>query len=146
MLKFLKLFCIFSFLLFISEKSLGQTVLGTWYAPHDKKDKKGGLISVYQGKNGKYFAKVIDMFDPEERKKICSKCTDWRKNKPILGIVLITDLSLSADKRSGYGGKILDTRTGKIYKCKVWLEGNDVLKIRGYWGVFYGTRTWVRPS
>jgi uncharacterized protein (DUF2147 family) len=40
-------------------------------------------------------------------------------------------------------GEILDPNNGKIYRCKLWLEGKD-LKLRGYLGPFYRTQTWVR--
>ncbi|MEQ9415709.1 MAG: DUF2147 domain-containing protein, partial [Cyclobacteriaceae bacterium] len=44
----------------------------------------------------------------------------------------------------GYsGGTILDPKVGKIYRCRLWIEG-DNLKVRGYWGPFYRTQTWDR--
>ena len=38
-------------------------------------------------------------------------------------------------------GNILDPESGKIYRCKMWTEEED-LKVRGYWGPFYRTQTW----
>ncbi|HCZ37305.1 MAG TPA: DUF2147 domain-containing protein, partial [Cytophagales bacterium] len=35
-----------------------------------------------------------------------------------------------------------DPNNGKIYRCKVWLEGNN-LKLRGYLGPFFRTQTWL---
>jgi uncharacterized protein (DUF2147 family) len=40
------------------------------------------------------------------------------------------------------GGTIIDPNNGKIYRCKVWLEGNN-LKLRGYLGPFFRTQTWL---
>jgi uncharacterized protein (DUF2147 family) len=40
-------------------------------------------------------------------------------------------------------GTILDPESGKIYQCKIWLEGED-LKVRGYWGPFFRTQTWKK--
>jgi uncharacterized protein (DUF2147 family) len=42
-------------------------------------------------------------------------------------------------------GNILDPEEGKVYKCKLWLEGTE-LKVRGYWGPFYRTQTWTRSN
>ena len=42
-------------------------------------------------------------------------------------------------------GSILDPKNGKIYKCKMWIENND-LKLRGYWGPFYRTQTWKKTE
>jgi uncharacterized protein (DUF2147 family) len=38
-------------------------------------------------------------------------------------------------------GHILDPENGKVYRCKLWIEGK-VLKVRGYWGPFFRTQTW----
>jgi uncharacterized protein (DUF2147 family) len=43
------------------------------------------------------------------------------------------------------GGSILDPKNGRVYRCKIWLEGQD-LKVRGYWGPFYRTQTWLRAQ
>jgi uncharacterized protein (DUF2147 family) len=42
-------------------------------------------------------------------------------------------------------GDILDPEIGKIYRCKVWVEGNT-LKVRGFWGPFYRTQTWQQAD
>ena len=39
-------------------------------------------------------------------------------------------------------GTILDPNNGKIYRCKIWIEDNN-LKLRGYWGPFFRTQTWL---
>jgi uncharacterized protein (DUF2147 family) len=41
------------------------------------------------------------------------------------------------------GGNILDPEVGKVYRCKLWLEGEN-LKVSGYWGPFYRTQTWLK--
>ncbi len=42
-------------------------------------------------------------------------------------------------------GQILDPQNGRVYNCRIWLEGND-LKVRGYWGPFYRTQTWKKAN
>jgi uncharacterized protein (DUF2147 family) len=39
----------------------------------------------------------------------------------------------------------MDPETGKVYDCKLWLEG-DVLKVRGYVAFFFRTQTWRREG
>jgi uncharacterized protein (DUF2147 family) len=52
-------------------------------------------------------------------------------------------------KKEGHeynGGKILDPKNGKTYKCYITLEGKDKLKVRGFIGIslFGRTQYWSR--
>ncbi|NJL13355.1 MAG: DUF2147 domain-containing protein [Microscillaceae bacterium] len=56
---------------------------------------------------------------------------------------ILRGLKASPDRKSAEGGKILDPSKGKEYHCKIWVEGKQ-LRMRAYWGMLYGTRTWER--
>ena len=67
------------------------------------------------------------------------------KSRPILGMDLIAGFSRKSDTK-WVGGTIYDPRDGKTYKCKMTLQNDGTLEVRGYVGVslFGKTVVWTR--
>ncbi|MBU3012441.1 DUF2147 domain-containing protein [Polaribacter vadi] len=132
-------------ILFISLSVNSQTIFGKWNTINDDTGKVDSVIEMYK-KNGKAYAKILKITDPNRQKAICEKCEGANKNKPILGLEILTGLEKNEEEWSG--GEILDPRNGKIYKCYIKLVKPDKLKIRGYLGVslFGKTKYWQRAK
>ncbi|MFY8180863.1 MAG: DUF2147 domain-containing protein [Flavobacterium sp.] len=120
-----------------------QSVLGTWKTYDDETGKEKSIVEIYE-ENGKIYGKIIELLDKENKGKKCINCSGTDKDKPIQGMVIIRGLSKDGDEYNG--GKILDPKSGKIYKCSLSLESKDKLTVRGYIGISLLGRTqkWIR--
>lgn len=120
-----------------------QSVFGKWKTVDDETGVEKGVVEIYE-KDGKVFGKIIEILDAKHRYKKCVSCTGDDKNKPILGLTFIKGLRKNGTEYDG--GKILDPKNGKLYKCYINLENKDKLKVRGYLGfsLFGRTQYWYR--
>lgn len=122
-----------------------NSVVGKWKTIDDETGKPKSIVEVFE-KSGKIYAKIIHIIDAENRNRVCEKCEGDDKNKPILGLTIIK--GLTKDGNEFNGGKIVDPKNGKSYKCSISLEKNDKLKVRGYIGFSLIGRSqyWIRQD
>jgi uncharacterized protein (DUF2147 family) len=122
-----------------------QTIFGKWNSTNEETGNIDSIIEVYE-KDGKAFAKVIEIKGSARKNAVCEKCEDENRNKPILGLNILTGLEENEDEWSG--GNILDPRNGRIYNCYIKLIKPNKLKIRGYIGLalFGKTAYWERAE
>lgn len=130
-------------LLFVVNISAQNSVLGKWKTIDDETGKALAIIEIYEKEN-KIFGRVLEVLNPKNRGHVCSNCDGEEKNKPMIGLVFMKDLKKDGNEYNG--GKILDPKSGKRYKCYINLEGDDKLKVRGYIGfsLFGRTQYWHR--
>ncbi|TYP96721.1 uncharacterized protein DUF2147 [Tenacibaculum adriaticum] len=137
---------IFTLLVFTITMTVNaQTIFGKWENRDEETGKVDSVIEVYE-KSGKAFAKIVEITNPERKDAVCDKCEGDKKNKPILGMDILSGLQKDGSEWSG--GEILDPKKGKIYDCFIELKGKNKLKVRGFLGVALFGRTvyWHRKS
>ncbi|NVK51529.1 MAG: DUF2147 domain-containing protein [Flavobacteriaceae bacterium] len=134
---------LFLLLMLSSTLSFSQSIIGKWKSIDEKTGKDESIIEIYFEK-GKYYGKIIQLLNPEKKGAICEKCTGKNKNKSIKGLVIINGLKKNGNEWSG--GKVLDPKNGKEYKCFITFKDKNTLKLRGYIGfsVFGRTTYWYR--
>jgi uncharacterized protein (DUF2147 family) len=117
--------------------------VGNWNTVDDKTGKVMSEVQLYD-EDGRLYGKIVRLTDPTDasgKPKTCTKCQGADKDQPIVGLVIVKNLT--PDKDRFKGGTILDPEDGKVYRAELWTEG-DTLKVRGYLGPFYKTQTWTK--
>lgn len=134
------------FITLLAASTNAQSVLGKWKTIDDETNKPKSIVEIYE-RGGKVYGKIIKLFRQpnEDQDPVCNECDDEdpRYKKKVLGMEILKNMVKDGDEYTD--GEILDPNNGKIYRCKIWLEGKD-LKLRGYLGPFYRTQTWVREN
>jgi len=127
----------------IQNVSSQTKVLGKWKTIDDDTGSAKSIVEIYES-NGKIYGKVLQILEKGKEDKVCEECKGDKKNKPIKGMVIINGLTKNDDEWDG--GKILDPKSGKEYKCVISLENENKLKVRGYVGFSLLGRTqyWTR--
>lgn len=130
-----------------SAAALAQaTPAGSWKTIDDNTGKPRGLVEISEH-NGVYSGKLVKSFGEDDGKaRLCDKCTDSRRDQPVMGMTIITGLRRTGDNEWS-GGEILDPESGKLYKTKMSLaDDGSKLKVRGFIGISLlgRTQTWER--
>ena len=123
-----------------------STPAGRWRTFDDKIAGKAKAIIVLYEENGLLFGRVETLVDPDAV-KICDKCSDERKGRPVTGMVVVRRMKKDGDEYAG--GDILDPKSGSVYRCKMRLvDQGRKLSVRGYLGfsLFGRSQTWVRDD
>jgi uncharacterized protein (DUF2147 family) len=134
----------------VSALAQSATPAGLWKTIDDNTNKEKSLVRIVET-NGVYSARVEKIVDPDSPKDaVCDKCTDERKDKPVVGMTIMRNVKPSADDKAVFeGGDILDPNNGKVYRVKLKLvEGGSKLDVRGYIGtpILGRTQTWIRAE
>lgn len=138
------LFALFSGLL--SLPLLAQmSPVGTWRSIDDKTGEPKAEIRIVDAGGiltGRIEKRLLKSAKPED---VCDKCSDDRKDKPLLGLEIIRGAKKAADKEVWEDGKILDPENGRNYTLRLTpIEDGKKLEVRGSVFGIGRTQTWVR--
>jgi len=121
--------------------------VGVWKTIDDDGKTEKSLVRIVDA-GGVLVGKIEKIFDASKQDSKCDKCSDDRKDKPIIGMTIIRNVKQDADDKDVWtGGEILDPNNGKVYKVRLRpIDGGAKLEVRGYIGMpmLGRTQTWVR--
>ena len=134
-------------LAFAAGTALAQaTPVGLWKTIDDETKTEKSQVRITES-GGVLNGKIEKLTDPAKQDAKCDKCTDERKDKPVIGMTIVRNAKADAAKAVWEGGEILDPNEGKVYKLKMTpIEGGKKLEVRGFIGfaLLGRTQTWVR--
>ena len=122
-----------------------MTPVGLWRTIDDGDGQPASEVRITQTADG-LVGRIERLLRKDAKQdEICDKCSDERRDKPVLGLEIIRGAKRSDAKDVWEGGKILDPDNGKEYTLRLTpFEGGTKLQVRGYIAFFYRTQIWVR--
>ncbi len=118
---------------------------GLWKTIDDETQQEKSFVRISEA-SGVLSGKVEKIVDPGKQDSKCDKCRDDRKDKPVLGMVILRDLK-KGDDGHWEGGSIVDPNNGKVYRARVRvIEDGRKLEVRGYIGPFFRNQIWLKAE
>jgi uncharacterized protein (DUF2147 family) len=120
--------------------------VGLWKTIDDDSKKEKSLVRISEA-DGVFSGRIEKLLDPTtDPKAVCEKCTDERRDQPLVGLTILRNLRQSSSDPAVYeGGDIVDPNNGKVYRTRLKpVNGGQQLEMRGYIGPFYRTQVWKR--
>src|SRR5215831_9912148 len=100
-----------------------ESPVGKWNTVDEKNGKVTSQVEIYE-QSGKLFGKIVALTEPNDKQgkpKVCIACTGADKNKPIVGLVILRDLSPNGDRYKG-GARSWTPRTARFTPRKSGLK------------------------
>ena len=124
-----------------------STPVGVWKTIDDKTKSEKAQVRITE--NGGVFSAKLERLLAADAKQdaVCDKCSDDRKDKPLVGMEIVRGVKKADADNTWDGGTILDAAEGKVYKVRMQpIEGGKKLEVRGYIGMpmMGRTQTWLR--
>lgn len=133
-----KLLTVFIFsLVFVSPinaQILPVQILGKWID-----SKQRAVLEIYENKNY-YYGKVVWLPKNVEHRDLYNNDKKLR-NRSLLGADVLTNFWYNAKNQTWIDGFGYDPESGNTYHCKMWLNTDGTLSVRGYIGFSWLGRT-----
>ena len=132
--------------------TFAASIEGYWKSIDDRTGEQQSIVEIRKGADGRYHGKIAYRYPVPGGAALinCTKCPPPYTNQPLLGLEILSGFKEDPNKRNAYvDGKILEAKSGKIYKAKANLSADGKrLRLRGYVGVsaLGRTQVWIRTD
>ncbi len=122
-----------------------MTPVGTWHSIDDETKQPKAQIAI-SDRGGVLTGRIERLLRPgADPNAVCDRCTDDRKDQPMVGLEIIRGASKAEGKQVWEGGRILDPEKGSTYALRLTpIEGGAKLEVRGSILGIGRTQTWIR--
>ncbi len=125
--------------------ALANSPVGQWHTLDDKTGEVKSVVLIFEQQGvvrGRVEKVLRKDADPAAK---CDKCSDDRKNQPVVGLEIIRGAKKASGKNVWEDGEILDPENGRTYALRLTpIENGAKLEVRGSFGPIGRTQTWVR--
>ena len=125
--------------------ALANSPVGKWHTLDDKTGEVKSVVVIFEQQGvvrGRVEKVLRKDADPAAK---CDKCSDDRKNQPVVGLEIIRGAKKASGKNVWEDGEILDPENGRTYALRLTpIENGAKLEVRGSFGPIGRTQTWVR--
>jgi uncharacterized protein (DUF2147 family) len=125
--------------------TLANSPVGQWHTLDDKTGEVKSVVLIFEQQGvvrGRVEKVLRKDADPAAK---CDKCSDDRKNQPVVGLEIIRGAKKASGKNVWEDGEILDPENGRTYALRLTpIENGAKLEVRGSFGPIGRTQTWVR--
>jgi uncharacterized protein (DUF2147 family) len=130
---------------FMTSLALANSPVGQWHTSDEKTGELKSMVVIFEQQGvikGRVEKVLRKDADPAAK---CDKCSDDRKNQPVVGLEIIRGAKKASGKNVWEDGEILDPENGKTYSLRLTpIENGAKLEVRGSFGPIGRTQTWVR--
>ena len=130
---------------FMTPFAIANSPVGQWHTLDEKTGELTSMVIIFEQQGvvkGRVEKVLRKDADPAAK---CDKCSDDRKNQPVVGLEIIRGAKKASGKNVWEDGEILDPENGKTYSLRLTpIENGAKLEVRGSFGPIGRTQTWVR--
>ena len=140
------IFCVASAALCGASAWAQMTPVGLWRSIDDSSGEAKSEIEIHDN-GGTLEGRITKLLgkNADDQGKLCVECRDELKDKPLVGLTIITGAKKVEGQNVWEGGKILDPENGKTYTLRLTpVNGGGTLEVRGSIAMFGRTQTWQR--